>query len=155
MDRRDAERFHERWYRSISVAGMFVTIPLDEDRAEELGEDPTLASSVMQDDDGESVLKCPIRYGVCGLCEGKGKHVDPSIDAHGLSSEDFDADPDFAESYFSGAYDVQCYRCDGQRVQPEIDTARLSAPLCKVVDRYFAGLAADRRERESEARYGY
>jgi hypothetical protein len=42
--------------------------------------------------------------------------VNPSIDSHGLSREDFDQDPDFEEDYFSGVYDVPCYVCSGARV---------------------------------------
>jgi hypothetical protein len=42
--------------------------------------------------------------------------VNPSIDGNGLTSADFDEDPDFREAYFSGAYDVPCPWCHGQRV---------------------------------------
>lgn len=42
-------------------------------------------------------------------------HVNPSIDAHGLTGEDF-ADRDFAEDYHRGTFDVQCYGCQGMRV---------------------------------------
>jgi hypothetical protein len=55
-------------------------------------------------------------YEVCPRCRGEGKHVNPSIDSHGLSREDFDQDPDFEEDYFSGVYDVPCYVCSGARV---------------------------------------
>jgi hypothetical protein len=64
----------------------------------------------------ESTVEVPAEYEVCGLCNGKGKHVNPSIDAHGLSSEDFAEDPDFAEEYFSGFYDISCNECGGRRV---------------------------------------
>lgn len=50
---------------------------------------------------------------ICTLCHGDGTHVNPSIDAGGLSREDFDNDPDFAESYMRGDYDVTCARCGG------------------------------------------
>jgi hypothetical protein len=55
-------------------------------------------------------------YEVCPRCRGEGKHVNPSIDSHGLTREDFDQDPDFEEDYFSGVYDVPCYVCSGARV---------------------------------------
>lgn len=51
---------------------------------------------------------------ICPLCEGHGKHVNPSIDASGLTSEDFAEDPDFADDYMSGAYDVTCNQCHGR-----------------------------------------
>jgi hypothetical protein len=56
------------------------------------------------------------KYMVCPVCEGEGKTVNPSIDAHGLTREDFAEDPDFAESYWRGDYDIQCRACNGQRV---------------------------------------
>jgi DnaJ-class molecular chaperone len=53
---------------------------------------------------------------VCPVCEGEGVTVNPNIDAHGLTAEDFREDPDFAESYRRGDYDVRCAACHGQRV---------------------------------------
>ncbi len=57
-----------------------------------------------RDDQGEWVI--------CPDCEGDGKH-DPDAFAGGFTQDDFDEDPDFRESYFAGAYDVPCARCDG------------------------------------------
>lgn len=68
-------------------------------------------------------IKCV--YEVCDTCNGKGSHVNPSIDCCGLTSEDFADDPDFAEDYFDGTYDVPCYECEGRRVVPEPDESRL------------------------------
>ena len=53
---------------------------------------------------------------VCPVCNGEGKTVNPSIDAGGLTREDFDEDPDFREDYMSGMYDITCRACNGQRV---------------------------------------
>ena len=50
---------------------------------------------------------------ICPACRGNGSHVNPNIDAGGLSTEDFENDPDFAEDYFDGTYDVQCNVCRG------------------------------------------
>jgi len=75
-----------------------------------------------EDDDGEeTVYELPAVYEVCSTCEGKGKHVHPDIDSHGISAQEFAEDPDFQESYFSGAYDVTCYECKGSNVVPEVD----------------------------------
>jgi len=60
-----------------------------------------------------------LRFKVCPKCEGKGSHVNPSIDGNGLTYEDFENDPDFEEAYFAGNYDVECYECHGQRVVQE------------------------------------
>lgn len=59
-----------------------------------------------------------VRFEVCPACHGRGKYVNPSIDAHGLTREDFDNDPDFEESYWRGDYDVVCKLCDGRNVVP-------------------------------------
>lgn len=71
-------------------------------------------------DPGET-MEIPFRWAVCGVCDGRGKHVNPSIDCGGLTREDFDDDPDFAEAYHGGRYDVTCGECRGRRVVPELD----------------------------------
>ena len=53
---------------------------------------------------------------VCPVCDGEGKTVNPAIDCHGLTAEDFREDPDFAEEYKNGTYDITCNACRGQRV---------------------------------------
>jgi hypothetical protein len=57
------------------------------------------------------------KFEVCGQCSGSGKVVNPQIDAGGLTYEDFHEDPDFEERYFSGAYDITCPSCSGDRVE--------------------------------------
>lgn len=63
--------------------------------------------------DGEVV---PSKFEVCPKCEGNGKFVNPSIDSHGISAQEFAEDPDFAEQYFSGVFDKTCDECGGLRV---------------------------------------
>lgn len=63
-------------------------------------------------------VEIPAQYEVCDLCQGKGKHVNPSIDSHGISPDEFAEDPDFFEDYMRGAYDIPCNKCKGQRVVP-------------------------------------
>ena len=70
----------------------------------------------VSDDNEEYSVKC--RYDVCDVCNGKGMHVNPSIDCNGLTREDLAEDPDFAENYFGGMFDVVCYGCKGHRVIP-------------------------------------
>jgi len=62
-------------------------------------------------------IEVPTAFEVCGTCDGSGKVVNPNIDASGLTREDFADDPDFAEDYFSGAFDIGCPACGGLRVQ--------------------------------------
>lgn len=96
----------------------------------------------------------PIVFEVCPLCDGRGKHVNPSIDAHGLSAEDFYDDPDFERDYFSGVYDITCNRCHGDRVVPEMDNKRVKP---EIAERIYEIEEADRDFRmmqESERRFG-
>lgn len=72
-------------------------------------------------------LDVPARFAVCETCDGKGRHVNPSIDAHGISAEEFADDSDFAEDYHRGVYDVPCAECGGNRVTPEPDWDQLDA----------------------------
>ena len=51
---------------------------------------------------------------ICGWCDGSGKTTNPSIDSHGISSEEFAEDPDFRDDYFAGRYDICCTECDGR-----------------------------------------
>ena len=108
------------------------------------------ASVETWNDDDEDVLltaRFPVKWVVCPTCEGHGKHVNPSIDAHGLTQNDFDEDPEFAREYFSGAYDVTCYECKGKRVVLERDE---DAPL---TEEQSAVLQAMRDKAQAEAEY--
>ena len=67
------------------------------------------------------------RWEICCRCSGEGKHVNPSIDGHGISPEEFREDPDFEEAYFSGLYDVTCYECHGSGKVKVADWRRLTA----------------------------
>jgi hypothetical protein len=57
-------------------------------------------------------------YITCPTCEGKGTHVNPSVDASGLTGDDM-SDPDFRDDYLSGVYNVPCYHCHAKRVIPQ------------------------------------
>ena len=75
------------------------------------------------DDGSEQPL--PWMYEVCDLCNGHGKHVNPSIDSGGLSEEMMD-DPEFLEEYMTGTYDVECHQCGGKRVVYVADWSRMT-----------------------------
>jgi len=53
------------------------------------------------------------KWHICPACQGEGTCVNPAIDSHGISSAEFYEDPDFAEEYFSGTFDVPCGCCKG------------------------------------------
>ena len=69
-------------------------------------------------------IELPMHWAVCPVCEGEGKHVNPSIDAGGLTiyddRGDYEPDPEFLEDYMGGVYDQTCNRCEGKRVVPEV-----------------------------------
>lgn len=108
------------------------------------------------DEDGNDIeLNVPVAFEVCPTCQGKGKHVNPSIDCDGLSREDFDEDPDFRELYFSGAYDVACYECDGMRVVPVIVRDKLDAKTLELIDDSEQGDREYAAELAHQRRYNY
>lgn len=102
----------------------------------------------------DELITVPAMYVVCALCDGTGKHVNPSIDANGLTSEDFAEDPDFAEDYRRGTYDVSCYRCHGARVSPSVAEHASEAQQLAYDNRVSAEYA-DLREQANEERWGY
>ena len=78
---------------------------------------PSTAIVVIEIEDPETGELCevelPTVWQICNVCNGEGRHVNPSIDAGGLTQEDFAEDPDFLEDYMSGMYDVSCNACGG------------------------------------------
>lgn len=100
------------------------------------------------------MVEVPAEYVVCTVCSGKGKHVNPSVDSEGLTGEDFDQDPDLAENYFGGLYDVQCVGCRGKRVVPEI--AEDAPPeLKKLAEEVRDGYYEEQVNSWHERRMGY
>jgi hypothetical protein len=112
---------------------------------------------IEETDDGEEVEHViPSKYEVCPNCSGKGSHVNPNVDGHGISAEEFAEDEDFEEAYHRGDYDVRCEECDGQRVQLMPDWDATWAPGLK--EKYEEKLEDDAsyaRERAIERRMGY
>lgn len=106
MDARDREAMTPKWYESIDERAMQIVVLVDEEP-----------------------VRFPMKFEVCDLCSGRGKHVNPSIDAHGISPQEFAEDPDFGDDYMRGIYDVACYRCHGSNVEPVIDESDLSDEL--------------------------
>jgi len=102
-------------------------------------------------EDWDGVLDVAMKYEVCDLCEGRGTHVNPSIDCCGLTREDFDEDPDFREDYVAGVYDVPCNRCGGKRVVPVV---ALPEDIAKIVAEWERSLADSRECERMERMYG-
>lgn len=120
---------------------------------------PSLVAQEMWADicDGELPERFVVRHGkrmVCPACNGEGRHVAASVDAHGLTQADFNDDPDFAERYFGGAYDVECGTCKGRNVvDGEVECDH---PLWHEWREFLAELCADDPWDVAEARaFGY
>jgi hypothetical protein len=109
-------------------------------------ETPVLYFTDAEGNDAEK--KLPTTWVVCDVCRGAGSHVNPSIDCGGLTCEDFDEDPDFAEAYMSGAYDQTCNRCRGRTTVRAVDWDALSPEDAKA---YEEQLDEDARYRGIEA----
>ncbi len=102
----------------------------------------------------EQEIELPTTWGVCPVCRGEGKHVNPSIDAGGISREQFHDDPDFAEQYWNGTYDQTCTRCEGKRVVPVVDRAAMTADQVRLYDEQLDDEAAAHAEHLAEIRAG-
>jgi len=100
--------------------------------------------------DPEQPVRC--HWEMCDVCDGRGHHVNPSIDSHGISMQEFNDDPDFADSYWRGDYDVPCAQCGGKRVIaiPNVDDLDGLAFYDEAVGQHFDYIA----EREAERRMG-
>jgi len=114
LDRRDHTDSY-KWWDEISPDRRKVTL-----RFGFLDEDDELVSV---DEDLEEVERkwYHIKWVVCTMCQGRGAYVNPSIDSHGLTREDFDEDPEFHDDYMSGVYNIPCGLCGGRAVEPEFD----------------------------------
>lgn len=106
-------------------------------------------------EDSEDEFEVPAKYEVCGTCDGKGHHVNPSIDSNGLSAEDFDEDPDFREDYFEGRYDVACNECGGARVVPAMDEDRTTKEEREKVEEEIDANYRHQQEMWYERKMGY
>jgi hypothetical protein len=102
------------------------------------------------------VIEVPAHYEVCGTCNGKGRHVNPGVDAHGITAEEFDRDWSYEEreGYFRGDHDVTCVECKGRRVSPVMDLDKLSAEDRKRIRDYLDDRESYIRMCESERRMG-
>jgi hypothetical protein len=114
----------------------------------------TATVTVHPEADIDEDVEVPIRYDVCPTCDGRGSHVNPSVDCDGLTAEDFAEDPDLAEMYMDGVYDVTCYGCNGRNVVPVIDEDRCDPEIMALVNARLTDEAAYRREAEAERRMG-
>lgn len=107
------------------------------------------------DDDGyDAERELPTKWEVCDVCQGRGVHVNPSIDCNGLTADDFADDPDLAEDYLRGVYDVPCNQCHGRTTVLAVDWDRLSDDERDAYQKQLDAEAADRRYAAMERALG-
>lgn len=82
-------------------------------------------------------VSVPLAWTKCLRCDGTGSHVNPSIDGNGLSTRDFEEDPDFCSDYKSGVFDVSCYDCDGRGEDAEPNYPEMGESLAKQVKEHI------------------
>lgn len=79
-----------------------------------MGEVPKTTVTIYNPDlDIDEEIELPTKWEICDVCNGNCKHVNPSIDAGGISMSEMHDDPDFYDDYMSGSYDVTCTPCGG------------------------------------------
>ena len=88
---------------------------------------------------------------VCDLCRGRGYYVNPGIDEYGITAEEFDEDPEFAENYHQGMFNVKCTKCSGRTTIPEIatsiDTMWILNQIQQIADQRNEWIVGDEAER--------
>lgn len=106
--------------RFAGTAGMYYSYPVG---IEIQAKNYLVIDLKLPDDVYVDGFMCPAKKIVCPSCDGDGTMVNPNVDSHGISQDEFDRDPDFKESYFRGDYDVKCDTCKGEKIvlDPEID----------------------------------
>ena len=113
--------------------------------------------TVWNDQGDEVELVLPAKFEVCPRCSGSGSHVNPAIDGHGITSEEWngpDWDDDSREMYLSGGYDVPCHRCDGKRVIEILDRDKATQAELVIYDDHVREIAALEAEEAWERRMG-
>jgi|CXWL01.1.fsa_nt_gi hypothetical protein len=108
--------------------------------------------------DVEETVEVPTKRALCPTCDGKGTTVNPAVDSHGISPEEFAEDPDFEEAYFRGDFDVRCRECGGEKVIDNIDWETLEKTdpeLAKQVREHEDRRYQMEQETRNEQRWGY
>jgi RecJ-like exonuclease len=102
---------------------------------------------------GDEEKQLPVKWVLCPVCEGKGRHVNPAIDAGGISDEMYH-DDDFHEQYAAGVYDIPCNICKGRTTVQVVDTDRLTIEEAALYEIQLREEADDEAERLAEIRMG-
>jgi len=154
--------YHDHRVQAVMRRQMLGNISYDESKeqivilqAEALCEDCKHTECV-EDCDSSKEFFLPAKLEVCGTCRGNGSHVNPSIDAHGITGDEWaEWGEEEQHSYMNGGYDVACNECGGKRVVPVPDRERASKEALAIYDEEVQSAYDNAAERAQELRYGY
>jgi hypothetical protein len=79
----------------------------------------------------------PVKMEVCPTCQGRGTHVNPSIDAGGITEDDEDFWHDDEDENWGGSRyqnDITCQTCGGRNVVAGIDRSHSDKEALAVWD---------------------
>jgi hypothetical protein len=141
MDYRRRAEFASSIYENFNEREMTAEVLLSVDRADS--------------GDYEELVVVPVVFTVCPTCDGKGKYTNPSIDEQGISEEEFERDPEFRKSYFSGRYDIPCEACKGKRVVLALDESRAGMTLTRRVRAHARAVERTHQEMIHDAEMGW
>lgn len=141
MDHRDEMAEYGTYLKSLPDA------EIDQDKME-------LTFEIEDDDIEPGVYSLRLKWEVCPTCDGRGKHTNPSIDAHGITEDEFAEDPGFKEEYMRGAYDVMCYECKGRTTTLCIDEEHSTKEAVARANQWFTDETDYRSECAMERRMG-
>ena len=103
----------------------------------------------------ETGFKAVTKYEVCFRCRGEGSHVNPAIDGHGVSAQEWnDWGEESQDMYLSGGYDIPCEVCNGLRVTMDMDLDAMTREQNESWNDYLNELIHAEEERAQEIRMG-
>lgn len=98
------------------------------------------------------------RFEVCSTCKGRGTHVNPNIDCGGITASEWaEWDHEEREHYWSGAYDVGCNQCHGEKVIQTLEYEtenKLYNWCCERLSEHYEAQYDSAREMAAERAWG-
>lgn len=164
MDARYVSAFKKKWYSGTNNSRSKVVVNpddyiMDDPFAGYEDEMEAVNKVIIELTNDNGYIELPCIFDVCGLCDGKGHHVNPNVDAHGITQDEWqDWDCEEIEGYFNGRYDVVCYECGGNRVVPRIDKRHLTENqkiFVEHLEKQIKDQAQDARDQYREWQMGY
>lgn len=90
------------------------------------------------ENDEEIIHRLPAKREVCSRCDGDGHHSNPAIDGHGIGMDEWNNewDEEEREMYLSGAYDITCEECHGEKIVEVLDYEAAKAEYPELLKKY-------------------